>query len=226
MLGGGPAADFEAAFRIAARAGLLLAPHGGELVGPPSVTACLDRLHADRIGHGVRSIEGPAVVERLAKDGVTLEVCPVSNVALGVAPGPAAVPVRPLFEAGVRIALGADDPLLFGPRLVSQYEIARDAHGFSRTELAELARMSILGSTASPSLQADLQAGIDDWLTAGLLRHDRASDRTDPPGAASEHRRGSESPPGVAGASLPVPLGRDLAPVAGSAAARPGTRCR
>ena len=98
---------------------------------------------------------------------MTLEVCPVSNVALGVAPAPVAVPVRPLFEAGVRIALGADDPLLFGPRLVSQYEIARDAHGFSRTELAELARMSILGSTAPPSLQADLQAGIDDWLASG-----------------------------------------------------------
>ncbi len=85
-------------------------------------------------------------MERLAKDGVTLEVCPASNVALGVARAPAAVPVRLLFEAGVRIALGADDPLLFGPRLVSQYEIARDAHGFGATELAELARMSILGS--------------------------------------------------------------------------------
>jgi adenosine deaminase len=166
----GPAADFEAAFRIAARAGLLLSPHGGELVGPPSVTACLDRLHANRLGHGVRSVEDPAVVERLAKDGVTLEVCPVSNVALGVAPAPAAVPVRPLFDAGVRIALGADDPLLFGPRLVSQYEIARDAHGFSATELAELARMSILGSAAPASLQAHLLAGIDDWL-AGLPPH-------------------------------------------------------
>jgi adenosine deaminase len=162
----GPAADFEAAFRIAARAGLLLVPHAGELVGPPSVTASLDRLHASRLGHGVRSVEDPAVVERLAKDGVTLEVCPASNVALGVAPAPAAVPVRPLFDAGVRIALGADDPLLFGPRLVSQYEIVRDAHGFSATELAELARMSILGSAAHASLQAHLLAGIDDWLTA------------------------------------------------------------
>src|SRR5258708_6429134 len=60
----GPAADFEVAFRIAARAGLLLAPHGGELVGPPSVNACLDRLHANPLGHGVRSGQAPAAVER------------------------------------------------------------------------------------------------------------------------------------------------------------------
>src|SRR5262249_26090769 len=110
----GPAEDFERAFRIAEQASLLLVPHAGELVGPASVTASLDRLHANRIGHGVRSVEDPEVVKRLAATGVTLEVCPSSNVALGVASGAAAVPVRALFEAGVPVALGADDPLLFG----------------------------------------------------------------------------------------------------------------
>src|SRR6516162_6660924 len=80
----GPARDFTAAFRIAGRAGLLLVPHGGELAGPASVTACLDDLHADRIGHGVRAAEDPAVVKRLAAEGITCEVCPSSNVALGV----------------------------------------------------------------------------------------------------------------------------------------------
>src|SRR5712691_920456 len=84
----GPAKDFEPAFRIAQRAGLLLAPHAGELLGPPSVVASLNALRADRIGHGVRSVEDPALVERLAAEGVTLEVCPASNVALGVAPAP------------------------------------------------------------------------------------------------------------------------------------------
>jgi adenosine deaminase len=121
-------------------------------------------LHANRLGHGVRSAEDPALVKRLARDGVTLEVCPASNVALGVAPAPAAVPVRTLFEAGVGIALSADDPLLFGPRLVSQYEIARDAHGFSAAELAGLARMSVQGSAAPGPLRASLLAGIDAWL--------------------------------------------------------------
>ena len=162
----GPAEDFERAFRIAGQAGLLLVPHGGELAGAASVTATLDRLHADRIGHGVRSVEDPEVVKRLAAAGVTLEVCPSSNVALGVAPSPAAVPVRVLFEAGIPVALGADDPLLFGRRLVRQYEIARDVHGFSPPELADLARMSLLGSAAPSDARTRLLAGIDTWLTA------------------------------------------------------------
>ncbi|HEX4833393.1 MAG TPA: adenosine deaminase [Trebonia sp.] len=162
----GPAGDFEPAFRIAQRAGLLLAPHAGELVGPPSVIASLDRLQADRIGHGVRSVEDPRLVERLAREQVTLEVCPASNVALGVAPCAPKVPVRVLFSAGVRIALGADDPLLFGPRLVSQYEIAREVHGFTDAELATLARMSIQGSAAPAALQGRLLADVDAWETA------------------------------------------------------------
>ena len=162
----GPAADFTPAFRIAERAGLLLVPHAGELVGPPSVTAALDLLHANRLGHGVRSAEDPRLVERLAAQSVTCEVCPSSNVALGVAPAPARVPLRLLFEAGVPVALGADDPLLFGPRLTAQYEIARHGHGFSDAELADLARTSVLSSVAPEPLRARLLAGIDAWLAA------------------------------------------------------------
>ena len=162
----GPAEDFERAFRIAGRAGLLLVPHAGELVGPRSVIASLDLLHASRIGHGVRSVEDPYLVKRLADEGVTLEVCPSSNVALGVEPDLGAVPVRTLFEAGVPVALAADDPLLFGRRLLRQYEIARDVHGFTPPELADLARMSILGSAAPPDVRARLLTGIDAWLTA------------------------------------------------------------
>jgi adenosine deaminase len=158
----GPAADFAPAFRIAERAGLLLAPHAGELVGPPSVTAALDQLHASRLGHGVRSVEDP----RLVAGGITCEVCPSSNVSLGVAPDEAAVPVRTLLEAGVPVALGADDPLLFGRRLVKQYEIARDAHHCPPAELAELARMSVRGSAAPADTRARLLSAIDTWLTA------------------------------------------------------------
>jgi adenosine deaminase len=160
----GPAAEFAPAFRIADRAGLLLAPHAGELVGPPSVTAALDLLHANRLGHGVRSAEDPWLVERLAAAGVPCEVCPSSNVALGVFPDPESVPIRTLFEAGVPIALGADDPVLFGRRLVKQYEIARDVHAFTAPELAELARQSVGASAAPPETRARLLAAIDVWL--------------------------------------------------------------
>ncbi len=162
----GPPRDFAAAFRIAERAGLLLVPHGGELCGPASVAACLDDLHADRIGHGVRAVEDPVVLKRLAADQVTCEVCPSSNVALGIAPGPAAVPLRALAEAGVPVALGADDPLLFGPRLTAQYGLAREAHGFTDAELAALARSSVLASAAPGPLRAAALAGIDGWLAA------------------------------------------------------------
>jgi adenosine deaminase len=160
----GAVADFEPAFRIARRAGLAAVPHGGELCGPESVAACLDELGADRIGHGVAAARDRRLMERLAAAGTTLEVCPASNVALGVAAGPADVPLRALYAAGIPIALGADDPLLFGPRLAAQYEIARHVHGMSDGQLAELARMSVRGSGAPGGVRAGLLAGIDVWL--------------------------------------------------------------
>ena len=162
----GRAEDFAPAFRIAERGGLLAVPHGGELVGPESVRACLDELHADRIGHGVLAAIDDELVKRLASQAVTLEVCPSSNVALGIATRTRDVPVRRLFEAGVPIALGADDPLLFGSRLVAQYGIARRQHGFTDAELADLARMSVLGSAAPDAVRLGVLAGIDTWLAA------------------------------------------------------------
>ncbi len=162
----GTTADFVPAFRIAGRAGLRLVPHGGELAGPASVRACLDELHADRIGHGVSAAEDPVLLRRLAVSQTTLEVCPTSNVALGVAVTAHDVPLRPLLEAGIPIALGADDPLLFGPRLAAQYELARQVHGLPDEELAGLARMSVLGSAAPSSVQKNLLTGIDAWLAA------------------------------------------------------------
>ncbi|MFH9423136.1 adenosine deaminase [Streptomyces sp. NPDC017529] len=162
----GFARDFDRAFAIARDGGLLAAPHGGELSGPSSVRDCLDDLHAARIGHGVRAAEDPALLRRLADRGVTCEVCPASNVALGVYEKPEDVPLRKLYDAGVPMALGADDPLLFGSRLAAQYEIARTAHGFSDAELAEVARQSVRGSRAPEDVRRKLLAGVDAWLGA------------------------------------------------------------
>src|SRR5690242_13789921 len=159
----GAAADFAPAFRIAGRAGLLLAPHGGELAGPDSVRACMDALGAHRIGHGVAAAADPDLTKRLAAGGITCEVCPTSNVALGVAARPADVPLPALLDAGVPVALGADDPLLFGSRLTAQYELARLVHGLSDAELAGLAAMSVRGSAAPAAIAAGLLAGIDAW---------------------------------------------------------------
>ncbi|MFI9603032.1 adenosine deaminase [Streptomyces sp. NPDC004069] len=160
----GMARDFDRAFAIARDGGLFAAPHGGELTGPASVRDCLDDLQAHRVGHGVRAAEDPRLLSRLADRGVTCEVCPASNVALGVYDKPEDVPLRRLYEAGVPMALGADDPLLFGSRLAAQYDIARRHHSFTDAELAELARQSIRASAAPSDLRAKLLSGVDDWL--------------------------------------------------------------
>jgi adenosine deaminase len=157
--------DFVPAFRIAERAGLMLVPHGGELVGPASVRTCVESLHADRLGHGVRSIEDPDLLARIVDRGIALEICPVSNVALGVYSDLTSVPLPELLAAGATIALGADDPLLFGSQLAAQYATMRAAHGLTDDTLAELARMSVRASRAPESLRATVLAEIDDWLS-------------------------------------------------------------
>jgi len=160
----GTTAEFGPAFRIAERAGLLLVPHGGELRGPEHVRVCLDELRPGRLGHGVRSAEDPALLDRVVAAGVALEVCPVSNVALGVYTDLGSVPLPTLLEAGATVALGADDPLLFGSRLAGQYATMRAAHDLTDADLARLARMSFEASRAPSDVRRRALAEIDDWL--------------------------------------------------------------
>ncbi|HSP59573.1 MAG TPA: hypothetical protein VLO09_00800, partial [Ornithinimicrobium sp.] len=129
------------------------------------VAQVLRALRPDRLGHGVRVGEDPAVLRQVVAAGTGLEVCPTSNVALGVYPTLADVPLRRLMEAGARVALGADDPLLFGSRLAAQYESARTDQGLPDEALADLARWSIEGSAAPAGVRADLLAAVDDWLS-------------------------------------------------------------
>ena len=160
----GDADAFARAFRIARRAGLAAVPHGGELRGADSVQATLASLSPDRLGHGVRSVEDPAVLDQVVSRGTVLEVCPWSNVSLGVYRNPGEVPLRRLVEAGALVALGADDPLLFGHRLTDQYRLARHVHGFDDEALAALARASIRGAHAPSDVSRRLLAGVDAWL--------------------------------------------------------------
>ncbi|WP_298456480.1 adenosine deaminase [uncultured Cellulomonas sp.] len=162
----GDTADFAPAFAIARAAGLASVPHGGELLGARHVEEVLEHLRPDRLGHGVRAAEDPYLLGRLVDDGVALELCPASNVSLGVFADPSLVPLRALVDAGATVALGADDPLLFGSRLVAQYEAARAVHGFSDPELADLARASIRACLASPASRRRMLAAVDEWLAA------------------------------------------------------------
>lgn len=161
----GVTSEYGPAFAIARRAGLLSVPHGGELLGPAHVEAVMDDLAPNRLGHGVRSADDPALLDRIVQAGVGLEVCPASNASLGVVADPTDVPLRQLVDAGAQIALGADDPLLFGTRLVAQYEIARQM-GFSDEDLAALAASSIRISAADDATRTRLLDGVRDWLAA------------------------------------------------------------
>lgn len=162
----GVTSEFAPAFDIARRAGLACVPHGGELLGAAAVSETLATLAPDRLGHGIRSVEDSRVLDDVVRRGVTLEVCPGSNVALGVYGTARDVPLRQLVDAGANIALGADDPLLFGSRLSAQYETARTVHGLSDVELAELARGSVQGSRAPEPLRKQILADIEAWLAS------------------------------------------------------------
>jgi adenosine deaminase len=160
---GFPPEPFAEAFRLARDAGLIPAPHAGEHAGPESVAGALDALGARRIGHGVRAVEDPALVDRLAQDGVCLDVCRTSNLLLSVVPDAVAHPLPALLAAGVRCSIGADDPLLFGPGLLEEYERARTDLGLDDGALARVARCSIEASGAPESLKAEALRGVDAW---------------------------------------------------------------
>jgi adenosine deaminase len=159
--------EFAKAFRIAREGGLAAMPHAGELLGADSVDRVVRALHPARIGHGIRSVEDPRVLDLLAEQGIACEVCPASNVALGIVDAHDQVPIRRLNAAGVPVVLAADDPLLFGASLVEQYAIARDVLGFTRAELADLARTSVTASTMPESTAEAVLADIETWVTSG-----------------------------------------------------------
>jgi adenosine deaminase len=161
----GRVADFVPAFRAAADAGLLAVPHAGFYEAAWHVRACVEQLGATRIGHGLTAATDPATLDLLAARGVALEVCPTSYPPFGVAEL-AALPLRRLLAAGVPVALGTDDPLLFGAGLADQYAIARHHLGLTDPELAILARHSVTTSAAPPTRRDALLAAINRWLTS------------------------------------------------------------
>jgi adenosine deaminase len=161
---GYPAADFAAAFAVARRAGLQSTPHAGELVGPESVWQAVEVLHADRVLHGVRAVEDPALVAALAERGVCLDVCPTSNVLLDVVGDLAHHPLPQLLAAGVRCSINADDPILFGPGILEEYVAAREQIGLDDAQLAACAWSSIETTLASPGTKERAKAAIDAWL--------------------------------------------------------------
>ena len=135
----GPARLFADLYREARDRGLRLTCHAGEMTGPANVWEALE-IGSERIGHGIRSIEDPALIAHLAAKNIPLEVCITSNLRTGAVASLAAHPVRKLYDAGVPIILNSDDPALFDCTLSSEYQLAAREFGFTESELGDLAR--------------------------------------------------------------------------------------
>jgi adenosine deaminase len=136
-------ADFSPAFRIAHEAGLPLTCHAGELCDWTMVRDTLDAIPVRRIGHGVRAIENPDLVRRLADEGVVLECCPGSNVALGVFPDYESHPFPRLRDAGAKVTLNSDDPPFFWTSMGKEYAAAANRFGLDRTALETITATAI-----------------------------------------------------------------------------------
>ncbi|MGW1023648.1 adenosine deaminase [Streptomyces sp. NPDC002577] len=159
-----PPEPFADAFALARAGGLIAAPHAGELAGPASVLGALDALGAQRIQHGVRAVEDPGLLARLAAEGIVLDVCPTSNTRLGVVESLTAHPLPDLLAAGVRCTIAADDSLLFGPGLLDEYETARTVLCLTDRQLAAVAEDSLRASGAPADTVAEALKGVRAWL--------------------------------------------------------------
>ncbi|MCH8066306.1 MAG: adenosine deaminase [Chloroflexi bacterium] len=164
---GFPAEPFAEVFAEAKRRGLRSAPHAGENAGPESIREALDALQADRIQHGVRAVEDPALVAELAERRIPLAVCPTSNVRLGVVRSLEEHPLRRLWDAGVSVSVNTDDPGFFDCDLLGEYAIAGRLLDLDRAGYAQLARNSVDGSFAPEEMKGDLRAAIADWENDG-----------------------------------------------------------
>jgi adenosine deaminase len=156
-----PAERFTHVFAAAHHdAGLGCSVHAGEWAGPASVRAALALPGVTRISHGVRAIEDEALVAELAARGTVLEVCPTSNVALGVYPDLAAHPLRALHDAGVAVTLGSDDPPYFGTSIGREYAVAAAHLGFDAAGLLGLTTTAIRAAFAPEAVREALLARV------------------------------------------------------------------
>ncbi len=157
----GQPADYAPAFAVAAEAGLGLTVHAGEICGPPSIAAALDALPVTRIGHGVRAIEDPVLVARIADLGIVLETSPGSNIALGLYPDWPSHPVARLRAAGAPVTLSTDDPPYFHTTLAAEYARLAAAFGWTPDDFAAINRTAIAAAFCDPATRALVLSRLD-----------------------------------------------------------------
>ena len=163
---GAPPAPFAHAFAAAKAAGLLCVPHAGETTGAESVADAVDFLYADRIGHGVRAIEDPALLALLRERQIPLELNPTSNVRLHVYRRLAEHPLPHLDRMGLKVTVNSDDPPLFNTTLCGEYQALAAEFGYDKSSIARIARNAFEVSGASGHLKRHLLAEFDAFVAA------------------------------------------------------------
>jgi aminodeoxyfutalosine deaminase len=156
-----PEGEFRILREAATANGFGLAVHAGEAGGPGNVIAALDDLGADRIGHGVASARDARLLTRLASEGVPVEVCPSSNVALGLFPTLEEHPLPEMFAAGVKVSINSDDPPFFSTTLTDELQIAERLLGVGPSVMLDLQRRAAQASFAPVAIKKRVLAAID-----------------------------------------------------------------
>jgi adenosine deaminase len=156
----GAVSDFSEAFDITRDADLGLTIHAGELSGPQSVRDALDYIKPSRIGHGVRAIEDPELVQRLADENIVLEVCPGSNISLNVFDDLQSHPLKQLKDAGVILTLSSDDPPFFATDLADEYRQVSKTFDFSQNEMLEFTKNALKAAFVDNSTKDKLLAQL------------------------------------------------------------------
>ena len=163
---GHPPEKFARVFAAAKAKGLKLVAHAGEEGPPDYVVQALDVLHIDRLDHGNRSLEDPALTARLAESGMTLTVCPLSNLKLCVVDDLADHPIDAMLRAGLRATINSDDPAYFGGYVGENYRAVAVARGLSKDDLVTLARNSFAGSFLGEDEIAAHLAAVEAYVAA------------------------------------------------------------
>ena len=164
---GHPPSKFEGVFKAAHERGLKLVAHAGEEGPPAYVWEALDVLHVDRIDHGNRALEDPALVRRLAADGIPLTVCPLSNLKLCVVDDMTDHPLKRMLQLGLKPTINSDDPAYFGGYLGENWLAAARGLALSQDQLVTLARNSFTGSFLPPGDIARHLSAIDEYVAIG-----------------------------------------------------------
>jgi adenosine deaminase len=160
-----PPEPYREVYQEARKLGLRTTAHAGEAAGPESIWGALRALEVDRIGHGTRAVEDPALVDHLREKRIPIEMCPISNLRTGVVSEVARHPLRAFFDRGLLVSVNTDDPRMFGTSLEAEYLALAEHQGFRLDEIRRLVENAIDSTWAGESTRARLRREVSEWAS-------------------------------------------------------------